>query len=504
MRMPSDESTFKPALTLMSGRIAAFAITFVTPVILVRVFTQSEFGTYKQLLLMTYTLFFIAQCGLAESLFYFLPKNPDNAGRYALNSLAMLFISGIACTVGLLVNPDAIASWMSNRALARYMPMIAAYLAFMLMGTVLEITMISLKRYKLAAATYVATDLFRAFFLVIPALITRSLMWALIASVVFLFVRVCAICGYFRWEFGDGLRLDRALLKEQCAYALPFTLSVIVQVIQQNYHQYAVAFHFDAATFAIYSVGCLQIPLVDFMATPASNVMMVRMTEQQRESGVQRLLPIWHDTTHKLALLFFPFVGLLIVNAYPLITLLFTAAYAASVPIFMVWCLSILLAAFQTDGVLRVFAEMRSLFIINVVRLVLVLLMMGWFLSNFKLMGAVLITLVGMLLAKIMALVRIRKVLETSFSELLPWRNLGGILLAAMAAALPAIVLNSKLDIPVLVLMPLSGIAYMGTYSALVLAFGLLGKDEIAAIKRSLYVWNRGSVQSAREAGLGE
>ena len=89
-----------------------------------------------------------------------------------------------------------------------------------------------------------------------------------------------------------------------------------------------------------------------------------------------------------------------------------------------------MLAAFQTDGVLRVFAEMRCLFTINVVRLVLVLLMMGWFLSNFKLMGAVLITLVGMLLAKIMALTRIRKVLETSFSELLPWRNLGGILFA--------------------------------------------------------------------------
>jgi O-antigen/teichoic acid export membrane protein len=494
MRMPSDESTFKPALSLMSGRIAAFAITFLTPVVLVRVFTQSEFGTYKQLLLMTYTLFFIAQCGLAESLFYFLPKNPDSAGRYALNSLAMLFISGIACTVGLLVKPDAIASWLSNRALARYMPVIGPYLVFLLMGTVLEITMISRKRYKLAAATYVSTDLFRAFFLIIPALITRSLMWALIASVVFLFVRVCAIFGYFRWEFGDGLRLDRARLREQCAYALPFTLSIVVQVIQQNYHQYAVAYHFDAATFAIYSVGCLQIPLVDFMATPACNVMMVRMTEQLRETGVRRLLAIWHDTTHKLALLFFPFVGLLVVNAYQLITLLFTAAYAASVPIFMVWCLLILMTAFQTDGVLRVFAEMRCLFTINVVRLVLVLLLMGWFLSNFKLMGAVLITLVGTLLAKIMSLARIRKLLQTSFAELLPWKNLGGILLSAMAAAIPAVILNGKLDIPVLVLMPLSGIAYMVTYIALVLAFGLLDKDEIAAIKRSLYVWNRGMV----------
>src|SRR5205814_4673549 len=130
---------------------------------------------------------------------------------------------------------------------------------------------------------------------------------------VFFFIRVCAIFGYFRSEFGARLHLDWQLLKEQWGYALPFSLSVVVQVIQQQYHQYAVAFHFDAATFAIYSVGCLQIPLVDFMATPASNVMMVRMTEERRDGGVGRLLPIWHDTTRKLALLFFPFVGLLIV-----------------------------------------------------------------------------------------------------------------------------------------------------------------------------------------------
>src|SRR5581483_3805695 len=130
--------------------------------------------------------------------------------------------------------------------------------------------------------------------------------------------------GYFRTEFSGRLHVDKVLLKEQWAYALPFSLSVIVQVVQQNYHQYAVAFNFDPTTFAIYSVGCLQIPLVDFMATPASNVMMVRMTEEQRKGEVRRLLPIWYDTTRKLALLFFPFVGLLVVNAYGLITLLFT------------------------------------------------------------------------------------------------------------------------------------------------------------------------------------
>jgi O-antigen/teichoic acid export membrane protein len=362
----------------------------------------------------------------------------------------------------------------------------------MLMGTVLEISMISRKRYNLAAVTYVASDLLRAGFLVIPALITRSLMWAMAGSVVFFFFRVCAIFGYFRSEFSGHLHLDKALLKEQWAYALPFSLSVIVQVVQQNYHQYAVAFHFDAATFAVYSVGCLQIPLVDFMATPASNVMMVRMTEEQRQGEVRRLLPIWHDTTRKLALLFFPLVGLLVVNAYRLITLLFTKAYAASVPLFMVWCLSILLSAFQTDGVLRVFAEMKYLVGINLARLTLVLVMMGWFLATFHLMGAVLITLAGMLLAKALAVVRIRTLLKSTLVEVLPWTNLAGILMAASAAAIPALIVNARLQtIPTLILLPICGVVYSATYALVIWMFGLVDEAEKAAVKRILCIWRR-------------
>ena len=503
--MPSDGSTFKPAFKLMSGRIAAFAITFLTPVLLVRVFSQSEFGTYKQFMLITYTLFLIGQCGLAECLFYFLPKNPERSASYALNSVLMLFFSGVICWLGLLVSPSRIAHWMSNAALARYVPIMGAYLLFMLMGTVLEISMISRKRYNLAALTYVGSDLLRAGFLVIPALITRSLMWALIGSVVFFFLRVCAIFGYFKSEFSGRLNLDKTLLKEQWAYALPFSLSIVVQVIQQNYHQYAVAFHFSPAMFAIYSVGCLQIPLVDFMATPASNVMMVRMTEEQRDGNRAGLLPIWHDTTRKLALLFFPFVGLLVVNAYGLITVLFTRAYAASVPLFMVWCLSILLSAFQTDGVLRVFAQMKYMVGINLVRLSLVLLLMSWFLARFSLMGAVLITLVGMVIAKILAIVRIRTLLGTTGIGVLPWKNLAGILVAAGVAAVPGILVNANLTVPTLLLLPISGFVYVVGYAAIVLLMGLLSGEERSAIKRTLAIWNRlpagsGQLLSARKA----
>jgi len=483
--MSSEESTFKPAMKLMSGRMAAFAITFLTPVLLVRLFNQSEFGTYKQFLLITFTPYLIG-CAFSECLFYFVPRDPDRAGRYALNSILMLMATGILGLAVMVPNAARIASMMSNAALLPYVPIMGVYLLLTLMGTALEITMISRKRYNLAAGTYVVSDVLRAAFLVIPALLTGSLMWALVGSVVFFALRVCAMFGYFRWEFGAEARFDGGLAREQWSYVMPYTLAGIVSVIQQNYHQYAVAFHFDTATFAIYSVGCLQIPLVDFLATPTSNVMMVRMAEKLRDKETGGLLDIWHDTTRKLALLFFPMVAMLLIDARQIITVLFTSAYAASVPIFMVWCLSILLAAFQTDGVLRVFAEIRYMFITNIVRLVMLLLLMGWFLSTFRLMGAVMITLAGILLSKIMAFARIRRVLETTWTQLLPWKSLGGALIASMGASIPTVLVTATVNVPALVMLPISGIVFAGAYAALVLMLGLLSKEEIGSIRNSL------------------
>src|ERR1051326_7766902 len=259
MSQPSPESTFKPALMLMTGRALAFAITFFVPVVLVRGYSQTEFGTYKQFMLITATLFSFGQFGLAECLFYFLPANPERAGRYAFNSLVMLGAMGVIFSAGLLLNSVRVARSLNNEPLAGLMPLAAVYLIFMLMGTVLEITMITRKKFRVATVTYVLSDILRAAFLVVPALITRNLQWTLIGGVTFCVLRVAGIFWYFRSEFEPDIRFDLRLLREQIAYAFPFFCAVVVHIVQQNYHQYAVSWHFDAATFAIYSVGCLTI-----------------------------------------------------------------------------------------------------------------------------------------------------------------------------------------------------------------------------------------------------
>jgi O-antigen/teichoic acid export membrane protein len=493
--MSRNESTFRPALQLMSGRATAFAVTFLIPVVLSRIFTKSEFGTYKQIFLIVYSLYGVGQVGMAECLYYFLPNFPNSAGRYVTNSLVILGMTGLTCFAILCFAGQRIAGWLSNPALAHYAWITGAYMVFMLLGVALEIVMVARKRFRWATVTYAASDVLRGILMLTFALVTHRLGWVLFGGLLFLVIRVTAFLLYLRSEFPDDLRFDIQLLKQQFMYTVPFSFAVLIDMIQQNYHQYAVSFYFDAATFAIYSVGCLQIPLTDFLASPASNVMMVRMGEEIREGRRNHLLPIWHDTTRKLALVFIPLAAMLIVNAHRIITFLFTDQYAASVPIFMLWSLTVISSIFQTDAVLRVFAETRFLVVMNLSRLATIIALMSWAIHRFYLLGPVIVTLSGVMVARAVALARIKTILKIPVRQLMPWLNLGGICILAMLAAVPASLVSTYLRLPSIYVLPISGMIYVGVYASLLLIFGLLTEGEKGAItgvvaqcRRWLYV----------------
>ena len=111
---PETDSVFKPALLLMSGRTVAFAATFFIPLVLARIFDPAQFGTYKQLFLIWGTVYYIAQVGMASSLYYFLPRAPRMAGSYVANSLLFLAAAGLVCLGALVVAAPNLGRWLRN------------------------------------------------------------------------------------------------------------------------------------------------------------------------------------------------------------------------------------------------------------------------------------------------------------------------------------------------------------------------------------------------------
>lgn len=490
------ETTFKPTFAMMGGRALAFAGTFFVPVVLARVFDQAEFGTYKQLILIWSTVYAFAQLGMAESLFYFIPRNSTEGAKYLTNSLLFLTAAGLAGLGFLQVTARELASWMGNSALAPHVPLLGVFLGLTLASATLEIVMIARTRYLSAAVSYAVSDLLRAACFILPALLLQRLEAVLMAAVVFAALRLGAGLVYFNWEFSDGLRPDLGLLKAQLAYAAPFGIAILGDIVQANFHHYAVSYHFDAATFAIYSVGCLSVPIVDFVAGPAGNVMMVRMGQAIAQGQDSQVLAVWQDTTRRLALLFFPLVGLLIVTAREVIVLLFTETYLASVPVFVIWSSGIVCSALITDGVLRVYADTRFLLFQSSVRLILNLSLMYWFIRAFGLRGAVLVAVGSVAVTRGLALVRVTKLLGVSFTQVLPWRCLGGIAAVAVASSLAALALKLHLALPPLPVLVATGFVYVAMYVGLVLRLRLLSSGE----RLTLSAWMRRATLGARNA----
>lgn len=463
-----------PVLILTAGRAVAFAATFATPLVLTRAFDQAEFGTYKQLFIAYTTLVGIAQFGMAESLLYFLPFCPRRSGRYVANAVLVLAGSGLACVGLLALAGPHLSRWLGNAALPELSGLLGAFIALMLPATVLELVMTARKRYVGAAAAYGLSDLFRAVAIVTPAVVFRRLDMLLAGAVVFGAVRLGATLLYLRREFSGELRSDRSALREQFSYALPLQLAIALWVLVLMFHYYAVAAAVDAATFAIYAVGCLQIPLFDFVMLPAANVMMVRMREALTGQRPGAVMEIWHDTTRRLALVFFPLVGLLIVTGQELIPFLFTPRYAASVPIFIVYQAGYVFAALQTEGVLRAHADTRGVVVLYAVQLVLVAALVPAFISMFGIIGAVVATgITGGPLGKGLALFRIKRLTGMTLAALLPWRSLGEILVAASASALAAFAIKVHLAAAPLPLLVVTAGVYAAMYFGILMARGL-------------------------------
>jgi len=455
-----------PAFRLVAGRVIGGVVSFAIPVVLARVLLPTAFGTYKQLFLIYMTLYGVAQLGAAESLYYFVPRKPAEAARSVSNALATLTLVGTMCLTVLYIERDRVAGWMGNSAVAAELPLLALFLTLTLISAAFEIVIVSRKEAAKAAIIYAASDIGRTASFVIPAIAFRSLHAVLIGGAVFAALRVAAMLGYFWSVFGRSMRLDVNLWRQQWAYALPFAVAVGIDVVQANAHQWVVATRFDAAAFAIYAVGCLQIPLVDLICTSTANVMMVKMAEGAAR-GDDSGLELWHNTTVKLASLMLPLAALLFLTAHAVIVVLFTKTYLASVPILRVWCLMVLPSAFAVDGVLRAHARTRFLLVMNVVRLVVIVGLVGWLISRFGIIGAVLATLLGTVVVKVMAVMQIARVMQVGLSEVLPWRRLALIAVNAGVPLAPAWAVMDITSEPIVVTAGLSVAIYGLAYAAI-------------------------------------
>ena len=460
-------SILRRAGPLMLARFGVAALTFAIPMVLARLLLPASYGTFKQAWLLSNTLLLVLPLGLNHSLVYFVPREPEKRRVWESHVLLLTTAAGALAAALLLGFGPLVGSAFHNPELAQVMPLVAAFTAFRLAGSSFDLALMASGRTGATAGVRVASEAFYTLCLLIGAITTGTLAGGFIGVMIATFAKAAAC-----WLTlgARGLRISPPDLRRQLAYTLPFGAAFALIIPQQQFHNYLVSATVTAAAFAVYSVGCFQLPIVDMLYTPVSEVLQLGIAERDAQGDNAGALELFREAVSRLSLVFVPTMVLLFIAAPTVIRFLFTDRYLEAVPIFRLALVSIPMAALPLDGVMRARAQNRFMFRVSLFKLALTVPMVWAGLRLFGPIGA----LGGWIFAeescRLILLHRATRLFETNLPGALPgelWLQSAAALLAAIPGAFALRMVGGPLLMQLCIAGLVFGIAYLGALRAM-------------------------------------
>jgi O-antigen/teichoic acid export membrane protein len=432
-------STAQGALWLIAAKTAAFALGLAVPLLLVRQLPMREFGVYKQMLLLVDTAVVILPLGFALSAFFFFPREPDRKAQIVRNILLVhVLMGGIGATL-ISAFPSLPASLLNSRDLEAYAPIIGLAMLLLVGSSFIEFVAIANGEAPLAALIIAVSQFLRSALFVTAGVAFGSVRALAYAAVAHGLLHSAIVAWYVRSRFASGSwTVEWRLVRAQLAYALPLAYVGVIWWLQGWVHHYFVAHRFDAAVYAVYAVGCLQIPILGALVESVGYVAIRRVSELRRQHQTREIVRLAARSVRTLAAVAFPLYALLLVTGREFITVLFTEQYRASWPIFAVNLTLIpLIVTFPaTDAVFRACPEHLP-FLVRVRTALLAPLLGGLWIATggFGLVGAIAVVVVVTLAERVVLALKSARILGMSRSDLSLFKDVAKLSAAAGVAA---------------------------------------------------------------------
>jgi O-antigen/teichoic acid export membrane protein len=415
-------SSWRNVAPLVAGRASSALVGLALPALLAQWLDPAAYGTYKQLFLVSNLALYSLQFGLAQSLFFFVPRTGDEAEKraYVGQTQLVLGVIGVLAGTGLYACGPWIAARMSNPELATLAAPLALLSGALIASGHLEITLTARGKPTHSALAMTASDLVRVGAMLAGVMLgggVSGLAWGAALAASARWVASVLICGVPR-------RLEVTRLSRQARYALPFGAAVLVQQQQSQLHQLYVSAHAAPEVFALYAVGCMQLPIVSLLYTPVSEMLQVRLAGLSREGRRYEAGAAFAAAVQRLARVFVPLCALLVATARPGIVALYGARYAEAAGILRVAVLSTLFASLPIDGVFKARARTGGLLVVYLAKLALTwpAVVLGF--GAWGLRGAILAHVAVEGITRAVQLAIVARELEAPVFALLGWRSL--------------------------------------------------------------------------------
>jgi O-antigen/teichoic acid export membrane protein len=494
-----ESSLASRAFWLMFAKTLGFAFTFILPPLLVRHLTQSEYGLFKQIFLVVGTAIAVLPLNFGMSAYYFLPREDGYKRKQVVFNVLLFstFVGVLACLV-LILRPQLLTNIFNDSTLVQYGPLIGIVILFWVISSFLETVAVANQETRLSTVFIISAQLTKTLFMLAALLLFGTLRALIYASLIQGVFQTLLLLFYLHSRFPHYWRsFDWAMLRTQMTYAMPLGFAGLLFTVQTDLHNYFISHRFSPAEFAIYSIGCLELPLLSVLKESINSVMIPRVSFLQKESETREILLLTARVMRKLAFFFFPAYALLMVVGREFITFLFTANYLASWPIFAINMTLLPLGVLALDPVLRAFAEHRY-FLLKLRVYMFVFLIAGlWYGSvQFGMIGVVGTIVLISIIERIAMVIKFGRVLNVSSHDLVLLKDVGKLALASVLAAITTMLVRSlMLGLKPFYILALCGSVFSLVYLAMILLLKVITSEEfdfvrghVSRLQRRIYL----------------
>jgi O-antigen/teichoic acid export membrane protein len=434
-------------LTLSKG-LKAF-VSLILTMIICRVMTETDYGTYKQLMLLFGICTTIIPLGIPITVSFYY-KNLTEKKKHSLftNTVIISFILSTITLLFLIIFRTKIGTFFNNSSIYQYLMILFIYSFIGILFNYMENLYVSSNNSILLSKINIV---YFIIYLIIVSGITyvyKNIEYILISLVLLELLKSLYMILKIIHKENFQFKPNFLFLKEQLIYAIPLGLTTIIQTINLYVDNLFISNLYSAYNYAIYSVAATEVPFVSIITISLATVALPEMSKAYNsDKNLEKVINIWNQITIIGVVAIFPAFAVLLFFSKGYIEFIFSSKYIEATTIFIIYLIRLPLSCTVFSNILVVLGKQKCMLTNIIIGTLFNIIMNFILIKSLGMIGSALATVMMHILLIFLQMYQIKKYSHYSILKLLDLKKISIILLISILVALILFLLSNIINL---------------------------------------------------------
>lgn len=333
-------SNTKQAIWVGISQLSSFLLAIVSAAILARYFDKTEYGTYKQILYIYYTLLVLFSAGLQGAYSYFLPKQTMEQGKdFVYNLIKVFLILGAGYSLSLFLLAPVISDIFNNPELTKGLRIFSIVPVLILPTIGIEGVYATLRKTHVIAIYTTFTRILMLVLITMPVVLFKGTYITAIYGWIASSLITCAFAIYLILSPFRKVSRHPTMFnyKQILKYSLPLMVATVYGILIRFADQFFISRYYGAEVFAEFSNGFIDLPFISIISGATVTVLLPLFSKyNETSSGKKNIGQTWKSATERSVMIAYPLLAFFAFNAKSSVIALYGEQYSVSAVYFII------------------------------------------------------------------------------------------------------------------------------------------------------------------------